>query len=108
MSYTQAADVYIGDVSSQVYEFIVRPRPCIFLNFEGRDWKGDETYAHWRLGQVIDRLDQLGPALERARSLQPRIKAAQRKMVEYSIDRGGEPASERQARAILTYARGAR
>ena len=33
MSYTRAADIYLGDVSSQVYEFIYyRRRPCVFLN----------------------------------------------------------------------------
>lgn len=105
MSYTQAADVYIGDVSSQVYEFILRPRPCIFVNFDRRNWQGDETYAHWRLGQVIDCVEQLAPALERAKALQPQFEQAQRKMVDYSIDRAGEPASERQARAILSFAR---
>jgi hypothetical protein len=105
MSYSQAADVYIGDVSSQVYEFILRPRPCIFLNFDGRKWQGDDTYAHWRLGQVIESEDQLAPALERANALQPQFEQAQRDMVDYSIDRAGEPASVRQARAILSLAR---
>ena len=28
MTYTRAADIYLGDVSSQVYEFIAEPRPC--------------------------------------------------------------------------------
>lgn len=106
MSYTQSAEVYIGDVSSQVYEFILRPRPCIFLNFDHRKWQGDEAYAHWRLGQVIDRVEELAPALGRARALQPQFELAQREMVDYSIDRTGEPASERQARAILSFARG--
>src|SRR5690606_36439804 len=32
MSYTLGADIYVGDVSSQVYEFLVRPRPCLFIN----------------------------------------------------------------------------
>ncbi|MEG8017734.1 hypothetical protein [Sphingomonas sp. LR55] len=35
-SYTGAADVYLGDTSSQVIEFLVRPRPCVFLNAGGR------------------------------------------------------------------------
>ena len=106
MSYTQAANVYIGDVSSQVYEFMLRPRPCIFLNLDRRNWQGDETYAHWRLGQVVDRVDQLAPALERAEALQEQFEQSQCAMIDYSIDRAGEPASERQARAILSFARG--
>ena len=32
MTYTLAADLYLGDVSSQVYEFLLRPRPCLFIN----------------------------------------------------------------------------
>jgi hypothetical protein len=105
MSYTQAADVYIGDVSSQVYEFIVRPRPCIFLNLAGIAWEDDPTYAHWRLGQVIESVGELGPALARAAELQPRFAAAQQRMLARSIDHSQLPASERQARAILDFAR---
>jgi hypothetical protein len=106
MTYTQASDVYIGDVSSQVYEFICKPRPCIFVNFEHREWQDDEAYAHWRLGQVIDSVEELRPALERARVLQPHFEEAQRRMVDYSIARAPEPASDRQARAIAAFARG--
>jgi hypothetical protein len=29
MSYTNRADIYLGDVSSQVYEFLRLPRPCL-------------------------------------------------------------------------------
>jgi len=86
MTYTQAADVYIGDVSSQVYEFIRTPRPCIFLNLDRIDWQDDPNYAHWHLGQVVDSLDELALALARAHELQPRFEAAQRQMSAASID----------------------
>lgn len=105
MSYTEMADVYIGDISSQVYELVRRPRPCIFLNLDGVDWRNSENYAHWHLGQVISSLDELGPALERARALQPQFEAAQRAMSAQSMDSSDTPASERQARAILDFAR---
>lgn len=108
MTYTEAADVYIGDISSQVYEFLRRPRPCIFLNPDGIEWEGNENYAHWHLGQVIERIAQLGPALDRARELQPRFEDAQRRMTAMSLDPSPEPASERQARAILEFARARR
>ncbi|WP_205012753.1 hypothetical protein [Nitrosomonas sp. HPC101] len=39
MTYTQAADIYLGDASSQVYEFLQRPRPCVFLNPKHLDWR---------------------------------------------------------------------
>ena len=53
-SYTAAADIYVGDVSSQVYEFLVEPRPCVFLNAHGIDWRDDPSFAHWHLGDVVD------------------------------------------------------
>lgn len=105
MSYTQLADVYIGDASSQVYEFITRPRPCIFLNFAGVDWQESGTYAHWRLGQVIERPEELAAALERAFAMQEVFEPLQRQMCAYSIDRSPLPASDRQAAAILEHAR---
>lgn len=37
MSYTRAADIYLGDVSSQIYEFLRTPRPCLFLDPHGID-----------------------------------------------------------------------
>jgi hypothetical protein len=105
MTYTEEASVYIGDVSSQVYEFLRRPRPCIFLNFDRIAWQNNENYAHWHLGQVIEHPEDLAPALERAQALQPTFEAAQIAATIRSIDPSPEPASERQARAILSFAR---
>ena len=86
MTYTQAADLYIGDASSQVYEFIRTPRPCIFLNLDRIDWRSDPAYSHWQLGQVIDSLEELPGALVGAADLQPRFEQAQREMLARSID----------------------
>ena len=105
MTYTQAADVYIGDVSSQVYEFIRTPRPCIFLNLDRRDWQADPAYSHWHFGQVIDDLAELPAALARADELQPDFEKLQRERLAASIEESPVPASERQAQAILEFAR---
>jgi hypothetical protein len=102
MSYTESADVYIGDISSQVYEFLRRPRPCVFLNLDRIAWRENENYAHWHLGQVVEDLQELEAALDRAGELQPMFEDAQRKMTARSVDPSPEPASERQARAILS------
>lgn len=106
MTYTEEASVYIGDVSSQVYEFLRRPRPCIFVNFDRIAWQDNENYAHWHLGQVIEQSEDLAPALDRAQALQPQFEAAQIAATARSIDPSPELASERQARAILSFARG--
>lgn len=105
MTYTQAASIYVGDASSQVYEFLVRPRPCIFVNAHRVDWRGREEFAHFALGQVIERPEELGPALARARSLQPQYEPLQRAAMADAIDASPEPASKRQAAAILDLAR---
>lgn len=105
MTYTQAASVYIGDASSQVYEFLREPRPCIFVNSHGVDWRGKEQFAHFRLGQVIERPEELGPALARAALLQPEFEPLQRAAMQDSIDSSPVPASKRQADAILAFIR---
>ena len=72
-SYTEAADIYVGDVSSQVVEFLARPRPCVFLNAHGADWQDDPHYAMWHMGEVIDDPAELMPAIERAPRLHERF-----------------------------------
>ncbi len=63
MTYTLAGDIYLGDASSQIYEWIIRPRPAIFLNAHDAKWQEDPNYAHWHLGQVINDPKQLEAAL---------------------------------------------
>ena len=54
MTYTNAADIYLGDVSSQVYEFSTQPRPCVFINAHKVAWQGNQDYANWQFGTVCD------------------------------------------------------
>jgi hypothetical protein len=104
MSYTASADAYLGDVSSQVYEYLLRPRPCFFLNLDHLD-ASDEAFAHWRLGQVIEDLALLPQALARAKALQPAYEPAQEAAMRDSIDQSSIPASQRQADLILQFAK---
>jgi len=66
MTYARAADLYLGDVSSQVYEFLAEPRPCVFLNSHRVRWQGNPEYRMWTFGEVIESPDALIAALERA------------------------------------------
>lgn len=66
MTYTMGSDLYLGDVSSQVSEFLVKPRPCLFLNAHRTRWQGDPNYQSWTLGNVLEDLDNLDHALDRA------------------------------------------
>ena len=103
MSYTSGTDIYLGDVSSQVYEFLATPRPCLFLNAHEVDWTGDPDYLFWTLGDVVDDLADLPGALERAPARHPLYADAQRERLAESI--GGDPvgAARRGAEAILGF-----
>ncbi|AXB76559.1 hypothetical protein [Novosphingobium sp. P6W] len=105
MSYTLSADIYLGDASSQVYEFLLRPRPCIFLNSQGHDWQGDPNFQHWAAGEVIARPDQLPLALDRADELHAkRYRAVQQDLFEQSFDLDETPSSIRAASAVASFA----
>jgi hypothetical protein len=101
MRYTNAADIYFGDASSQIYEYLARPRPCLFLNSHGVEWRGDPNYAHWQAGEVIGSPEQLDPALDRAIARHDRYREAQRTLFRASIALEAEPSSHRAARAVL-------
>lgn len=101
MTYTAAADIYLGDVSSQVYEFLHRPRPCLFLDAHRTDWRGDASYAHWQAGEVIADAAGLGDALDRAVAGHERYQPVQRQLFQRSFDLTAERSSSRAARAIV-------
>lgn len=105
MTYTLAADVYLGDASSQVYEFLYEPRPCIFLNSHGIDWQGDANFRHWTAGEVIDSPAQLGSALARAGDLHAsRYRAVQDALLAETFDLTETPSAERAATVIARLA----
>jgi hypothetical protein len=86
MTYMLAADIYLGDVSSQVYEFLLKPRPCIFLNGHHVAWQDDPFYVHWRLGQVVDDVRvHLASALQRAFDSHPEFVGLQREAFAYTF-----------------------
>ena len=64
MSYTLNSDIYLGDVSSQVFEFHVKPRSCIFINTNKVEWKNDINYRFWKTGDVIDSIEKLDNTLK--------------------------------------------
>ncbi|MFN2261300.1 MAG: hypothetical protein ABR595_04485 [Psychroflexus sp.] len=64
MSYTKSADIYLGDISSQVYEFIIKPRPCIFFNSHQIEWQNDVNFRFWKCGDVVSSVSELDLALK--------------------------------------------
>jgi hypothetical protein len=101
MTYTDMADIYLGDVSSQVYELLRIPRPCLFLNSHGFDYAGDPNFAHWQAGPVIERPDQLADGLARAIATHDVVYApVQKELFSYSFDLTDTPSSVRAANVV--------
>lgn len=84
-SYTAAADLYLGDTSSQLIEFLANPRPAVFLNPQAADWAEDPNYAMWTAGEVIGGVTDLLPALARAPERHEEFVSAQRTLAESSL-----------------------
>ena len=106
MSYTRAADIYIGDVSSQIYEFLSHPRPAIFLNAHHVAWQEDKNYRMWHFGEVIEQIEDIIPALERAPSLHPgyapvQVEAVRQALGAASLDGEARGADEIAADHII-------
>jgi len=96
MTYTLGADLYIGDVSSQVYEFLVRPRPCLFVNAHAADWQDNPDYAMWNLGEVVAPDCDIPAMIERAFNQHERYRQVQQTRVRAALhgldwDAAGEP-----------------
>lgn len=102
-TYLAAADIYVGDSSSQVYEFLARPRPCVFLNAHGVDWRNDPSFVHWHLGDVVDEPDQLMDAISNARSRHPLYIARQRDAARATFGEAQIRPAARAAEAILDF-----
>ena len=86
MSYTMAADLYVGDVSSQIYEYQVRPRPCLFINGHDAAWRDNPDYAMWDMGPVIELDDDLDTAIQHAFESWPDYRAVQVKRAMAAFD----------------------
>lgn len=100
MTYTRLADVYLGEVSSQIYEFLRTPKPAVFLNAHGVAWRGDESYRHWLYGPVLDGIEDLPGQIDAARAGHGAYRAEQEAGFAESFDLQATPSSQRAAQAI--------
>ncbi|WP_294393168.1 hypothetical protein [uncultured Sphingomonas sp.] len=103
MTYTDLADIYLGDVSSQVYEFLRRPRPCLFLDANGVDWRADENYGHWHFGPVLRDCAGLIAAIDAAGANHATFAAPQEAGFAATFDARDSSGSERAAEAIAMH-----
>lgn len=103
MSYVRGADIYLGDMSSQLYEFLAEPGPAVFVNAHQADWRDDPRYAGWHLGRVAEEPDTLIAAIDQAVAEHPAMVERQRAAVLHAfgqIDGACERAANILAEAI--------
>lgn len=85
MTYARAADIYLGDMSSQLYEFLAKPRPVAFVNAHGANWQDDPRYAGWHLGEVASGADEVLAAVDRALERHPDMIQRQEKAIVFAF-----------------------
>ena len=110
MTYTEGADIYIGDASSQVYEFIRRPRPCLFIDAHEASWRDNPDYAMWSFGPVGSPRDNPIVAIDHAVATHGDYRNAQREAaiaalgpdaMDGAAPTGGSDAIDRAAAIIV-------
>ena len=108
MSYTLSADVYIGDVSSQVYEFLHRPRACFFIDTHSAALPGaPPEYDFWNNGPVVGTDKQLIALLPDHAQIAAQYRKAQEQRMAYTADQSDPRlASDRGAEALERYIEG--
>lgn len=108
MTYTLAAHAYIGDVSSQVYEFLVRPRPLLFLDAFSHDPRSREgAYPAWQAGDVARDAAGLAALIPGAWQRHDAFRATQEAIFADTVShQAGHPAVQRAAQALRDLAAG--
>ncbi|QPD00124.1 hypothetical protein [Qipengyuania soli] len=101
MSYMLGADGYIGDASSQLYEFLVRPRPVFLLDPNGAlGSQGEETLPFLRTGERVESISALAAALADWEESGRKYRPEQEQLIAHTFALSDTPASERAANAI--------
>ena len=104
MSYTRSADLYLGDISSQAFEFLYeRPKPCLFL--DAHNLKSDEKDRplSWDLGNVVSDIKDFENQLNVAfRDHEKRYKRLQENKIKEMFDVGSQSPTTIGAVAIDT------
>ncbi len=103
ITYTELADIYLSDVSSQIVEYLLNPRPCVFLNSQKISWENNLHYTHWHLGSVVEKLSQLDSALGSAFQIHGQYLSAQSKYFQDSIELTNVSSGTRSAEAIHAF-----
>ena len=104
-SYTSVANVYIGDVSSQVYEFLYFAlKPVIFLDVANRqNWENQPSFQMWKTGTVVNSMAKFPQAVASAQHTHGDFIDVQRDLVVRKFSQTGAAPGLRGAQAIADF-----
>lgn len=106
MSYMLGCDGYIGDVSSQIYEFLLHPRPAFFVDCRRNPRaEDDQWHLFWKAGPIVHDAAALAALIPDYATIGESYRPAQDQIFSYTIDSGDRPSSARAAVAIAELAR---
>jgi len=102
-TYINKSDVYIGDVSSMVYEFIaLKNRPCLFLNAHHVKWENNINYRFWEFGPVVEQQKHFEQKLMESINSANYLEIQKCRIGEY-LDLNEKSSSIRAAEAIVGF-----
>jgi len=105
-TYNSIANVYVGDVSSMVTEWVMlRPRPCIFINAHQIDWMENDDYHFWRYGSVVNQFEKFPELISRSLEINDH-KKIQLEMRDKFIHNSDQTSSDICAQSIKTILQG--
>lgn len=101
MSYMLGSDGYIGDASSQLYEFLIHPRTVLLLdpNNALRN-EGEDTLPFLRMGPVANSVENITTLIEQSEEIGERYRRDQQELIAQTFALSDTPPSQRSANAI--------
>ncbi|ODU20522.1 MAG: hypothetical protein ABS87_10820 [Sphingomonas sp. SCN 67-18] len=100
-SYTAAADIYLGDSSSQIAEYLIRPRPCVILQSPGISWRSAEEGGYQPYGDCVTDVEALWAAIEAAPARHAGYRDLQARFAATALGDRSADAPRRAAREIV-------
>ncbi len=66
LDYMAAADIYLTDVSSSVFEWLYFNKPVLFFNTKKIVWQHNRYYLSWVLGEVVETVPSMLEGIDQA------------------------------------------
>ncbi|MBF6602688.1 MAG: hypothetical protein ITG03_06935 [Sphingorhabdus sp.] len=103
-SYTRMADIYLGDSSSQVVEFLISPRPVVLLQPPEMTDLFAQRAGYNILGETVESADRITDAIADAPARFADYEDAQREYAASSLGETGPDAARNAAKIIAGFA----